>query len=706
MSSEKNSASKLEKQEDCKVFCLLDLPEWTLDCILECLSPLDLCRVAQVSTCLRDRTRSDALWEKHIKQKWGRLLGDVAHQEWQWHTTKINTQSLLLLQHGQSGSCGSFSGVWPFLSFHSYLDNFIDFISLFKNCSKMTLYICLETGRFWFPVQVFKNANQNQFCYDAIVSYDSKSDTFQARSPTGGWRMIEGNTEWDRLRLSPVETSPRAFYMSNCMNDLKPGDQIEIQMRRRKDSPYDWWYAVIGHLETCDEDVNHCHCQCSDMLVVEFKQYRPESRWRRALLNRKNMYEEQGTRLRWFGGIRKLDKEEEIQRSVVCSNWSFENTRGCESGKVFVFVTDELVVEFKQYVPESKWRRASLNRNVYKEQRVTESHWFAISSRFQQTTMSSEKNWVPKLKKQEDCEASSCLLDLPEWTLDCILECLSPLDLCRVAQVSTCLRDRSRSDALWDKQIKQKWGRLLGDVALQEWQLHTTKITNTKSFLLQHNQSGSCGSFSGVWPFLSFHSYLDNFIDFISLFKNCSKMALYICLETGRFWFPVQVYKNAKLYYYNAIVSYDSRTDTFRARSPIGGWPMIQGNIQWDRLRLTPAETFPRVFYLSNNMNDLKPGDQIEIQMRRRKESPYDWWYAAVGHLETCDEDVNHCRCQYSDMLVVEFKQYRPQGRRRRTVLKRNVYEEQGTRLRWFGGIRKLEKEEEIQRWNNLFASR
>lgn len=312
MSSEKNSASKLEKQNDCKVSSLLDLPDWILDCILEFLSPLDLCRMAQVCTYLRDRSRSDALWEKQIKEKWGRLLGDVAFQEWQWHTTKIiNTQSLLL-QHNQIGSCGSFSGVWPFLSFNSYLENFIDLISLFKNCSKMALYISLESGRFWFPAQVYKTANL--FCYDAIVSYDSRTDTFQARSPTGGWRMIEGNIQWDRLRLSPVETSPRAFYMSNCMNDLKPGDQIEIQIRRRKDSPYNWWYAVVGHLETCDENVNHCHCQYSDMLVVEFKQYQPaENRWRRSVLNR-NVYEEQGTRLRWFGGIRKLDKEEEIER--------------------------------------------------------------------------------------------------------------------------------------------------------------------------------------------------------------------------------------------------------------------------------------------------------------------------------------------------------------------------------------------------------
>ncbi|KAL2945960.1 hypothetical protein AAZX31_U016500 [Glycine max] len=326
MSSEKNYASKLDKQKDCKVSSLLDLPEWTLDCILECLPPQDLCRVAQVCTSLRDRIRSDALWEKKIKHKWGRLLGDVAHQEWQLHTTKINTQSFLLLQQNQSGSYGSFSGVWPFLIFHSYLENFIDLISLFKNCSKMALYISLESGLFWFPVQVFKITNL--FCYDAIVSYDSRTDTFKSRSPTGGWRMIEGNIQRDRLRLAPAETSPMTFYMSNSMNDLKPGDHIEIQIRRRKESPYNWWYAVIGHLETCNQNVNHCHCQYSDgsnmkcyccivedSLVVEFKQYQPENRMRRAMLNR-NVNVEQGStfRLRWFGGIRKLYKEEEIEK--------------------------------------------------------------------------------------------------------------------------------------------------------------------------------------------------------------------------------------------------------------------------------------------------------------------------------------------------------------------------------------------------------
>jgi len=58
------------------------------------------------------------------------------------------------------------------------------------------------------------------------------------RSQTGGWRMSEQNIEWDRLRSPPVDTSPREVHMSNCMNDLKPGDQIEIQMKKRKESPF------------------------------------------------------------------------------------------------------------------------------------------------------------------------------------------------------------------------------------------------------------------------------------------------------------------------------------------------------------------------------------------------------------------------------------------------------------------------------------
>jgi len=58
-----------------------------------------------------------------------------------------------------------------------------------------------------------------------------------------------------------------------------------------------------------------------------------------------------------------------------------------------------------------------------------------------------------------------------------------------------------------------------------------------------------------------------------------------------------------------------------------------------------------------------------------------------------------------ADMLVVEFKQYQHQSRWRRAVLNRSIHEEQGSRPRWFGGIRKLDNVEEIKKWNNLLAS-
>jgi len=153
--------------------------------------------------------------------------------------------------------------------------------------------------------------------------------------------------------------------------------------------------------------------------------------------------------------------------------------------------------------------------------------------------MSYEKNSVPKLENQEDKKLP--LLDLPNAILDCILERLSPRDLCMVAQVCTLLRIRSRQDYLWEKFVEQKWSRVVGDVAHQEWQYHKTKMTNAGNLFLQLNLSGSCGTFS-TWPFLGNFSYLENYQPVINLIKNCSKKALFICLETSRFWFPTQLY--------------------------------------------------------------------------------------------------------------------------------------------------------------------
>lgn len=157
MSQENNSISKLNKQKDSKT-SLLNLPDVVLDCILERLSPLDLCKVARVCTHLRNRSRSDYLWEKHIQQKWSRLLGEDTQHEWEWHRTNITKlfSKNVLVQHDLSASHEIITDVWPFRCLRSHLENYGALTNLIKNCSKMALFICLETGRFWFPAQVFE----------------------------------------------------------------------------------------------------------------------------------------------------------------------------------------------------------------------------------------------------------------------------------------------------------------------------------------------------------------------------------------------------------------------------------------------------------------------------------------------------------------------------------------------------------------------
>ena len=137
---------------------LLSLPESTLDNILKRLSPIELIRMSEVCTTLRDRCRSDDLWDNHIKQKWGRVIGDVAYKEWQWHVTAAKEEGNLLYQMiNQNGSLGTFSGAWPMLCLGSYLrDSRHILSSSLSNSFMMALYISLESGKFWFPAQVYR----------------------------------------------------------------------------------------------------------------------------------------------------------------------------------------------------------------------------------------------------------------------------------------------------------------------------------------------------------------------------------------------------------------------------------------------------------------------------------------------------------------------------------------------------------------------
>ncbi|KAL9233572.1 hypothetical protein vseg_008552 [Gypsophila vaccaria] len=297
---------------------LLDLPELALDCILEKLSPTGLRNMSVVCSSLRERCISDHLWEGHLKQRWGHVLGPAAYREWQRFIASRQTVSSLDRKKSD-GFMKFFRHFWPLSCFLS---------SIFDEPSKvhssavvdsfMSWYLALESGKFWFPAQVYNRENGHVgfmlSCYDAELSYDSQNDTFHARYPPHGSRAvaIESGVQWERLRVASVETSPHDLHVSDCLNDLRPGDHIEIQWRRNKEFPYGWWYGVVGHSETCDGNENYCHCFHSDTVVLEFNQYTPGSRWRTTNVSRKDHREEGNESDGFYGGIRKLYKNNEI----------------------------------------------------------------------------------------------------------------------------------------------------------------------------------------------------------------------------------------------------------------------------------------------------------------------------------------------------------------------------------------------------------
>ncbi|XP_038694491.1 F-box protein At2g32560-like isoform X1 [Tripterygium wilfordii] len=313
------SSPQVEATNEDSGMTVLDLPELTLECILERLPPSGLCSMAGVCSSLRERCVSNHLWEKHMKQKWGGLMGPAAHREWQWYLACRDSANLR--QGKQRGLTRLLSIVWPFWWVGSRV---VDSTTYSKQTSYlpvdsiMSWYLALETGKFWFPAQVYNRENGHVgfmlSCYDAELSYDPRTDTFQARYPPHGRRAIaiETNVPWERLRAPPVDSSPHDLHISDCLNELCPGDHIEIQWRRNKEFPYGWWYGVVGHLESCDGNETYCRCHNNDTVALEFNHYTPGSRWRRTTISRKEHREEGNEADGFYGGIRKLKSNEEI----------------------------------------------------------------------------------------------------------------------------------------------------------------------------------------------------------------------------------------------------------------------------------------------------------------------------------------------------------------------------------------------------------
>ncbi|KAG6477049.1 hypothetical protein ZIOFF_066299 [Zingiber officinale] len=340
-SRRKSRADKEEPAGSSSGMSILDLPELALECVLGRLTPPGLCGMAAVCSSLRERCTSDHLWERHMKEKWGRVIGDAAHREWERYVASAEDPlaSLAEANKGRRRWIEAASRVWPLSCLRLPSESGKKLNCPLPNDSIMSWYRALETGRFWFPAQVYnREVEEDEFhyygtenytaylqhghvgfmlsCYDAEVSYDCRTDTFHARYPPHGRRtvVIEEGVQWDRIRVSPVITPAHVLHNSDYLSDLRPCDHIEIQWRRNKEFPYGWWYGVVGHLENCDGNEHFCRCHLSDTVILEFNQYTPGSRWRRTLVDRRDHKEEGNETDGFYGGIRKLQKKEEISK--------------------------------------------------------------------------------------------------------------------------------------------------------------------------------------------------------------------------------------------------------------------------------------------------------------------------------------------------------------------------------------------------------
>ncbi|CAH9103138.1 unnamed protein product [Cuscuta epithymum] len=311
-------SSEADHVENICEMSVLDLPDLVLECILEKLPPQGLCELASVCSSLRERCISDHLWERHLKQKWGKIIGPSAYREWQSHIASRKDSSFFHQCKKKGFLISYLTRFWPLSATLGPSEGGDKRSYLPPVDSKMFWFLALESGKFWFPAQVYNRENGHVgfmlSCYDAELSYDSKTDTFQARYPPHGKMAvaIETGVTWDRLRAPPVDTSPHDLHISDCLNDLSPGDHIEIQWRRNKKFPYGWWYGIVGHLETCDGIHSYCRCNESDSVSLEFNQYAAGSRWRRTIVSRKEHREEGNEADGFYGGIKKVHSKEEI----------------------------------------------------------------------------------------------------------------------------------------------------------------------------------------------------------------------------------------------------------------------------------------------------------------------------------------------------------------------------------------------------------
>ena len=89
-----------------------------------------------------------------------------------------------------------------------------------------------------------------------ILDCDQCKTSF--RQQMGGWRLIGNNIQWDKVRAPPVETSPCVRHISDCLDDLKPGDHIEIQWKGSSEVPYGRFLDSLKVLCLHGNWTSHC----------------------------------------------------------------------------------------------------------------------------------------------------------------------------------------------------------------------------------------------------------------------------------------------------------------------------------------------------------------------------------------------------------------------------------------------------------------
>eukprot|EP00250_Pteridium_aquilinum_P012263 c20608_g1_i1 orf=298-1392(-) len=324
---------------------------------------------------------------------------------------------------------------------------------------------------------------------------------------------------------------------------------------------------------------------------------------------------------------------------------------------------------------------------------------------------------VQNVEEEEDEASKLCLLDLPELVLEEILCRLDPQSLYRMATTCKQLWELCGGDHLWERLLQEKWGKVIGEVARKEWQrgnLSCRALMHGGNTLMIENRvrKALVWPFFRVWPFVGIKNKISEKLH-EALFSD-SVMACYGALETGALSFPAQVYNREHghvgflLSCYDAELSYDRKSNTFKARYPPHGSRTVvtEEGVQWNRLRAPPIPTQAHELHESDCLDVLRPGDHVEVQWRRNKDFPYGWWYGIVGHSDTCTPESRRCSCHLDDTVWLEFNQYAAGSRWRRAAVNRKTHREEGNETEGFyAGIRKLQHKGEISVWRQLWPT-